>query len=83
MFDICLADLSTVLNPLFVRVFAFLLFLSLLLLLLREGAFGCAAEIGEMEGCLKRSAETRYILRNIFFSLVFIRRFENETSDRR
>jgi len=64
----------------------FLLFLSLLLLLLllREGAFGCAAEIGEMEGCLKRSAETRYILRNILFflSFVFIRRFENETSDR-
>jgi len=65
-------------------MFTILLFSSLLLLLLREGGFGCAAEIGEMEGCLKRSAETRYILRNIFFlSLVFIRRFENETSDRR
>jgi len=47
-------------------VFTVLLYLSLLIL--KEGAFGCAAEGGEIEGCLKRSAETRYILR-IFFHL--------------
>ena len=61
-------------------MFKFLLLLSLLLF--REEAFGCAAERGEIEGCIKRSDETRYILRN-FFSLVFIRLFENETSGRR